>query len=253
MSQPGITRGLIGFVIGVIGGIIAIAVLRLVLGLMGALGPTFDVLPGSGALLFFGGFGGLFGWLWGLGSFSKYSTEHNGMELALEDKTPSPLERLREVVAKATPSIVAMTKPLIQPLGLALGVCVAVVVVIMGASLILNLLGSPMIMVTTENPTASAVTPSGSINLGGLIINKTVFFIILAVIVLGITGGLAILLAVTVNGVSQQVDEVKKLPADVEPPDSPLVRFTNWVFRLIEFFLKWVDDILEGAKHSVER
>jgi len=73
------------------------------------------------------------------------------------------------------------------------------------------------------------------------------------VIVLGITGGLAILLALTVNGVSQQVDEVKKLPAGVEPPDSPLVRFTNWVFRLIEFFLKWVDDILEGAKHSVER
>src|SRR5258706_10868633 len=105
MSQPGITRGLIGFVIGVIGGIIAIAVLRLVLGLMGALCPTFDVLPGSGGLFFFGGFGGLFGWLWGLGSFCKYSHEHNGIGLALQDKKPNPFERLREVVSKATPRI----------------------------------------------------------------------------------------------------------------------------------------------------
>src|SRR5258706_8030964 len=159
MSQPGIMRGLIGFVIGVIGGIIAIAVLRLVLGLMGALGPTFDVLPGSGALLFFGGFGGLFGWLWGLGSFSKYSTEHNGMELALEDKTPSPLERLRELTAKATPSIVAMTKPLIQPLGLALGVCVPVAALIMVAGLIPHLLGGRVFLATTENPPRPPWTP----------------------------------------------------------------------------------------------
>jgi hypothetical protein len=108
-------------------------------------------------------------------------------------------------------------------------------------------------MVTTENKTASTVTPEGFLNLGGFIINKTVFFIILSVVVLGILGGLAIVLALLVNGLSQQVEEVKQLPAGTEPPDSPLVRFTHWMFRLIEFFLKWVDDILEGTKQSVER
>jgi len=253
MAHPGITRGLIGFVLGTIGGIVAIAVLRLLLGLGGLLGPTFDLLPGSGANLFFAGFGGLFGWLWGLGSFSKYSTEHNGMELALADTTPSPLEKLREVAATAGPNVVAMAKPLIQPLGFALGICVAVLVVIMGAGLVLNALGSPMIMVTTENPTASVVTPLGSINLGGFIINKTVFFVILAVVVLAILGGMAVLMALAVNGLSQQVEEVKKLPAGTPPPDSPLVRFTNWAFRLIEFFLKWQNDFLEGVKRSITR
>lgn len=253
MSQPGITRGLVGFLIGAIGLVVVLAILRIILGQMGMLGANVDLLPSSGSVIFFAGFGGLFGWLWGVGSFSKYSTEHHGMELALEDKTPSPIARLSEAARNATPGIMANVKPMIQPLIQAIGICVVVLLVIMGGSWLLNLLGSESIRVTTESPTASTVTPAGMLNLGGFFINKTVFFVILAVIVLGILGGMAIVMALLVNGLSDQVEVAKKLPNGAEPPDSPLVRLTNWSFRLIEFFLKWVDDILEGAKHSVER
>jgi hypothetical protein len=230
--RPGAGRGIVGLIIGMIIGVALIAVIRFVMGL--------DYSSGPG--VFFAGFGGLFGWLWGVGIFSPYSHEHGGFEHPHEQAEPTPMEKLMHHVREAMPGIRENVRPWIQPLMVALGISALVLALIM----LIGFLPSPVQRVTTEQAAASTVTPAGAINLFGLVINKTIFFIILAVVILGIIGGTAILLALVMNVLSQQVQVAKKSPPEPAQTEPKL-------FQLIDFFLTWVDDILEGTKHSVLR
>jgi hypothetical protein len=239
MLRPGVQRGFLGFIAGIILGALLITVVRLVMGLV----------PQSGPSVLFGGFGGLFGWLWGVGSFNPHSHEHYGIEHAIEAHEPTSLEKLLHAARAATPGIQEQVKPLIRPMLFALGLCVGVVVLFMVLGLLTTALGVPIARVQTETASASPMTAAGSITLpigDGLQVNKTVFFVILSVIVLAILGGMAIGLALLMNALSGQVDKAKATPdspLETEPP----------AFRLIDFFLSWVNDILEGAKDSISR
>jgi len=241
MLRPGFGRGLIGFVIGTIIGVALISIIRAVMGLA----------PASGPAVFFGGFGGLFGWLWGVGTFNPHSHEHGGMEHIHEDEKPGPVQVLIHRMRESAPGIRENVKPLIRPLVVVLGFSAVVLVVIMIISMALgaaaNATSKPIVRVQTETPLASAVTPAGDIILGDTLhVNKTVFFLILSAVILGILAGTALIMALLMNALSHNVQEAKASPDNPPKTEPPL-------FRLIDFFVSWINDILEGTKHSVQR
>ncbi|MEP7288246.1 MAG: hypothetical protein ABI947_21045 [Chloroflexota bacterium] len=243
MFRPGFTRGILGLILGMVGGVVALAVLRLILGLIGQIGASEPLIPSSGTALLCAGFAGGFGWLWGVGSFNPHSHEHHGLEHALEHPEPSPFELLMARVRKATPGIVSSVRPLIQPLLVALGIAAVVLVVIMAFGIF-----APIHRVTTEVDSASAVTAAGTVMLpfSDTPVNKTVVFIGLTVIILGILGGLSIVIALAMNALGNEVQVVKKTPDEPLATEPPL-------FRLIDFFVSWVKEILDGTKRSVIR
>jgi len=254
LRRPGFARAVVGLIIGLILGVALITLIR-------ALVFSYDFASGPAVL--FGGFGGLFGWLWGVGSFNPYSHEHHGIEHAIEHPEPTAIDHALEAVRKEVPVVAENTKPFLQPLLLALGVCVAVVLVFMA----LGMIPTPLQRVTTENAAASAVTPEGLLNLFGtaspakcvgagaqslppgscgLVINKTLFFLIVAVVLLVMLAILAIVLGLLMGALGNQVETVKKLP-DQPPVEEPQL------FRLIDFFISWVNDLFEGLRQSVSR
>jgi hypothetical protein len=237
MLRPGFTRGVIGFFIGLGIGIALISIIRLFMGLPFSTGPS----------AFFGGFGGLFGWLWGVGTFSPLSHEHNGFEHAAEHAEPGAVQKTMQRVRASMPGIMANVKPLVRPLLYALGITVIVLVAIMAISMVLGTIDKPIARIQTEKPLASPGTPNGDIVFGETVhVNKTVFFLILSAIILGMLGGLAVVIALIMNAVSRNVEEAKASPDNPPQTEPPL-------FRLIDFFVTWVHDILEGTKRSVQR
>jgi hypothetical protein len=235
MGRPGFLRGIFGFILGAVIGAAIITLIRALMGL-----PYF-----SGSTAIFSGFGGLFGWLWGVGSFNPLSHEHNGFAHAHYEKKPSRAAIVMRSAAKATPGIVRQILPLVRPLVVALIVCAITVALFMAVGIVMQN------RVQTDKPAASAVTTQGDIMLplGGpdsTPVNKTVFFIIASAISLGLLGGMSVGLALLFNALSKQVNEVKKEP-NSPPTEEPAL------FRLIDFFVTWINDILEGTKRSVTR
>lgn len=254
LRRPGFARAVVGLIIGLILGVALITLIRVL-----AFGYDFA----SGPAAVFGGFGGLFGWLWGVGSFNPYSHEHHGIEHAIEHPEPTAIDHALEAVRKEVPVVAENTKPFIQPLALALGICVAVVIIFM----VLGMVPTPLQRVTTENAPASAVTPGGLLNLFGsanparcvgagaaslpagscgLVINKTLFFVIVAVVLLVTLAILALVTGLLMGALGNQVEKAKKSP-DAPPVEEPPM------FRLIDFFISWVNDLFEGLRQSVSR
>src|SRR5436190_17791610 len=119
MFQPGVPRGILGLITGMIIGAAIISLIRLVMG------EPFS----SGSTVFFAAFGGLIGWLWGIGSFHKYSHDHHGIEHAIAEDAPNSLSVTASRVRKAMPGIMANIRPLIQPLLIASAIAIAIVAV----------------------------------------------------------------------------------------------------------------------------
>ncbi len=221
--MPGFSRGVIGVAL--------ISVIRLLMGLPFA----------GGSAAFFGGFGGLFGWLWGVGTFNAASHEHAGMEHLYEHPAPGAATKLRERVNERIPALRATVNPLLSPLGIAIGVVVVIVGLFMVAGFVLPHREQTYIA------EASATTVAGQINLPfDIKVNKTVFFLITVVAALGTLAVLAIIIALLMNALSKQVQEVKAAPNE-PPKEEPLL------FRLIDFFVTWVGDILAWTRRSVQR
>jgi flagellar basal body-associated protein FliL len=232
MTRPGLSRGLFGFFLGLVLGIALISIIRLVMGL--------DYSASSA--IFFGGFGCLFGWLWGVGSFAPQSHDHHGIDHLRENPPPDPLVGVIKTARKATPGLIESVKPLIRPMLVAFGVAIVVLVIFM-------LLGGSGLFtrVQTENPAAAATNLTGSVPISpDTQMSKLGIFAIVVVVVLGLLGGLAVVLALGMNKLSAQVQEAKKMPAD-PPKEEPLL------FRLIDFFVSWVGDILDSTRRSVQR
>ncbi len=234
--RPGFFRGVLGFILGLIVGAALITLIRAVMGM--------DYF--SGATAIFAGFGALFGWLWGVGTFNPKSHEHGGLQHSeYENTRPNRAMVAVRGAVRATPGIVRAVLPLVRPLIVALIVCAITVALFMAVGMAMQT------RVQTDKPEASAVTPQGSIILpvggpDGTPVNKTVFFVVLAAVILGMLGGLSIVLALVVNKLSGDVNAAKKAPNN-PPQKEPAL------FRLIDFFVSWLNDLLEGAKHSVTR
>jgi hypothetical protein len=232
MTRPGLRRGLFGFFLGLVLGIALISVIRFLMGLEYS----------AGSAVFFGGFGCLFGWLWGIGSFASQSHDHHGIDHLRENPPPDPVVTALTKARTATPEVVESLKPLIRPMLVAFGVALLVLVIFMVVGSIPG-----FNKVQTENPAASAVNLTGSVPISDTTqMSKLGIFAIIVVVVLGLMGGLAVVLALGMNKLSAQVQEAKKAPAD-PPKTEPLL------FRLIDFFVSWVGDILEGTRRSVQR
>ncbi|GEM_PF-6870786 len=242
--RPGFLRAVLGFVGGFLALPALIGLLRLLLTAVGFVDPNLPV--STGTVLTFGGFGGLFGWLWGVGTFNPYSHEHNGMEHLREMKSePTALARLIHRGIRGTPGFIRWLAPFIRPLLVALVVSAVVVAIFM----VLGMIPSPLTRVQTDTPTASAVTPAGSIILpigDGLVVNKTVFFVIIAGAVLITIAIFAVVLALIMNALAPRVVEAKQSPP--EPPKTEPA-----LFRLIDFYVSWIGDILEGTRRSISR
>jgi hypothetical protein len=234
MSRPGFLRGIFGFIIGTGIGAALIILIRLVMGLdTGSTGP----------IVIFAGFGGLIGWLWGVGSFNPLSHEHNGFAHAHYEKKPNRAMVVMSGAAKRAPDLIRQVLPMVRPLIVALVICAITVAAFMALSMLLTN------RIQTDKVEASAVSPMGQIVFGGeegVKVNKTVFFLILAAVILGTLGAMSVGLALLFNALNKQVNEVKKEP-NSPPQNEPAL------FRLIDFFVTWVNDILEGTKNSVTR
>jgi len=117
--------------------------------------------------------------------------------------------------------------------------------------MLLGVANTPLTKVQTENPAANATSLQGNINLpfndaqgNPMTVNKTVFFFGLVVVILGILGGFALVLTLLMNALGGQVQKAKKSPD--EPPKEE-----NGLFRLIDFFVTWIRDILSGTEQSI--
>jgi len=212
----------------------------------------------SGSAVFFAAFGGLIGWLWGIGSFHKYSHDHHGIEHAITENAPNPLSVTAGRVRQAVPGIMANIRPLIQPLLIASGIAIAIVVLFLITGIILgheqtnskvdaSKANTNTAKVINQRKLADPTALDGVVVFGETVpINKTVFFVIIVIVVMGLMGGLALGLALLMNSLSRQVEVAKKAPANPAKTEPT-------VFRLIDFFVSWIGDILEGTKHSMNR
>ena len=243
--RPGFIRAVLGFIAGFFALPALIGIFRLLLAGIGLIDPT--VPSSSGTAFMLAGFGGLTGWLWGVGTFNSYSHEHNGMEhLRQVDAKPPVLARVLRAGVRGTPGFIRWLIPFLRPMLIALVVCVVAV----GIFMVLGMIPSPFTRVQTDTPIASAVTPAGSIILpigaDGLAVNKTVFFVIIAGGALVSMVVLAVILALIFGALSNNVDKAKKSapePLKTEPP----------LLRLIDFYVSWVGDILEGTRRTISR
>ena len=231
--RPGLLRALVSLPLGLVTGALVYAALRSIVG-----EPFSNVTAGT--TLIFAGFGGAAAWMAGIGSFSSYSHEHDGFAHA--PTGISPLMAAGKAAVKRVPDIIRYVIPLVQPLLLALGVVVVVLVIFVILGTI-----APIHAVQTNTASASAVTPAGDINLpGDIAMNKTVFFIGVVVFVLGNIAVLGLLLSWIMSLVNREVTDAKKAPNAPLKSEPPL-------FRLVDFFVTWVNDIIDGARHSVMR
>jgi hypothetical protein len=245
MLRPGFLRGVVGFVVGTILLAVLYEIIRLVLGVELPYPKLTDLRP----WVFFAGFGGLFGWLWGVGTFSPYSHEHAGFEHHAHDQEEGRMSALMKRGLHAAPDVIRIIIPLIRPLLIALTLCLVITFVFVLAAALLGSTSVPVVKVQTEKALASVTTTAGDILLfgpTGPAINKTVFFAIVVLLVLGIMGGLAVLIALIMGRLSHEVLVAKQEPPSPPQEEPPL-------FRLIDFFVTWINDILEGTKHTVER
>ncbi|HVO41175.1 MAG TPA: hypothetical protein VMT34_01070, partial [Aggregatilineales bacterium] len=142
-------------------------------------------------------------------------------------------------------TVVPLIRPMIGILGFS-AIVLVVVMVLFSNSLV-------PVAVQTRVPDASVVTPAGSINLPfngadghPIVVSKTIFFVGLVLIVLVTLGIMGLLLALLMNWLSAEVKVAKTMP-DSPPQHEPLL------FRLIDFFLGWVGDMLETTRKSVLR
>jgi hypothetical protein len=245
MLRPGFLRGVVGFIVGTILLAVLYEIVRAVFAVDLPYPQSVDLRP----WVFFAGFGGLFGWLWGVGTFSPYSHEHAGFEHHAHDEQPGRMATLMTRGVKATPGFVRIIIPWIRPLLIALTLCVVVVFVFLLIAALLGSTSAPIVKVQTDKPLASATTIYGDILLfgpDGPAINKTVFFAIIVLLVLGIMGGLAVVIALIMGRLGHEVQVAKQSPPEPPQEEPPL-------FRLIDFFVTWINDILESTKRTVER
>jgi hypothetical protein len=241
MGRPGFPRAVFGLITGLIVGPVVLAVIRFSLSIVGMVNIDQGLLPSTGANLFFAGFGGMFGWLWGIGSFNPYSHDHGGIPVNVNGK-PGLMQIALHKGREAMPGIMQLVRPLIRPLLIALTICLAV-------TLILLVVGTPLGRGQVLDPNASATTIAGGVTLpigAGLVVSKLVFFLIIVVLVLGALATMAIVLALVYNSVNREVNEAKVAPNNPAKTE-PLL------FRLIDFFVTWVQEILDGTKRSVIR
>ncbi len=236
--------------IGSIGGAILFVVVYYVAAFLLAGGAQAPEKTPMGPTVFFAAFGLLFGWLWGVGSFSPYSHEHAGFEHHRDEKPGLMAIAVRKGV-KTTPDLIRLVRPLIRPLMVAIGISAIILLVLLLATTVLGSRRGSPVLVQTDKPEASVTTTAGDIILpfggpDGTPVNKTVFFGIIVLLVLGMLAVTAIVLALIMNTLSREVVEAKQAPPEPPQKEPPL-------FRLINFFVTWIDDILEGTKRTISR
>ncbi|MCC7447640.1 MAG: hypothetical protein IT324_09500 [Anaerolineae bacterium] len=248
MLRPGFGRAVVGFIIGAIIAFILYGIIRVLLGMsLTAPADTTEAAKFTGSIVVIMVLGGFAGWLWGVGSFSSASHEHDGFEhqRAHAADKPSRAVTVGRAAIRNAPNVIRSILPLIRPLLIALAMCVFVVLIFMILGM-LPLFNKPQ----TYMAQGSAVTPAGSIYLPigaeGTPVSKTVFFAILVFLILGALGTLAVVIALLMNVLSNQVNAAKKAPNE-PPTEQPAL------FRLIDFVASWVNDMMEGMRHWVTR
>jgi hypothetical protein len=199
--------------------------------------PPPGIGPNSGATLMFAGLGMAFGFVWGVGATSPGASSHEGpayyAELSAQAQ-PNRLKELREMALKLGPQAVAILLPLVRPLLITLGV---VTLVILALVFVATNPIVPVSRVQTNDAAASAVTMTG---------DKLLLFVVITVVVLGAVATLAVLLALGVNLLNRQVNAAKK------EPKAPVEKLPD-TFRLLDFAVSWLADILGGLRRLLSR
>lgn len=242
MGHPGFPRAVFGLFAGLIAGPVVLALIRFSLSLIGMVNIDQGLLPGTGATLLFAGFGGMFGWLWGIGSFNPYSHDHGGIPVNVNGK-PGLMQIALQRGRQAAPGIMQLVRPLIRPL------LVALVISLLVTAFFIVIGSTPLGRGQVLDPNASATTIAGGVTLpigSGVVVSKTVFFLIIVLLVLGTLGAMAVVLALIFNAVNREVNAAKA------SPDNP-AKTEPLLFRLIDFFVTWVQEILDGTKRSILR
>ncbi len=211
------------------------------------------------------GFALAFGAIWGMGGFnSDYQTVETVHAAAEHPHAPGePLvggfdaaELGQHTITFLRERILPIVRPLLRYMVLAFGFALLgiaiVLIVILGASIF----GAAHTQ--TNDTSASAVTPAGylvGVTIGNQPVSKVAFFALIAVLLLGGIGTIAIGLALLVNALSAQVQIAKKAPdepLDFSPTSThhgPLTRAGQFMTRLAHFFTDWAADITRSVIH----
>lgn len=204
----------------------------------------FPMPLGPGALpsaaLLFGGFGMAFGFLWGIGFASPGASAHEGPGYyaqleALDRPRIQPVRQVMAVVRTRGPEVRDLIAPLIRPLITALVVAGALV----GA--VLFVAANPIV------PVSVAQTRDSAANAAAVTGEKFILFVVIAAVILGAVVTLAFLLALGINALNRQINEAKKVAPEPVAPQ----QFR--AFRVADFFITWVNDVLTVFRRSGTR
>lgn len=191
--------------------------------------------PNNGATLVFGALGATLGLLWGIGAISPGASAHEGPAYyAAQKPLPEPGRQLPALARKYIPILVQTFQPFIRPIGIAIGVALVLTVafVLIGTSPI-----TPLRRPQTSAAAADALAVTG---------DKFIAFVVVALVIIGAVVGMAVGLALLIRTINSQVTKAKAAPAEPLKQQPPL-------FRLLNFFLSWLADILGGLGGSVQR
>jgi hypothetical protein len=196
--------------------------------------------PVQGATLIFAGFAAAFGYLWGIGALSPGASAHEGPTYlaaveAAEKPKARPVLAARQFVIKNLPGVVRFSKPLLQPMGIAVAVIGALT---FGTFFIIN---NPIVRVSrnqTFQDAANASVVTGE---------KFITYVVFIAVILGGVVSLAIVLSLLVsyaNGYVNKAKADKATPLDVKEA---------WYTRWANFGISWVQDILAGIRQDLSR
>jgi hypothetical protein len=253
---PGLPRALLG----------ALTVLSLVAAVLMLFRWTVGYEPfNGGATAMICAFPVAFAVVWGMGGFNpKYMTIEAVHAAAHEPHTDQPPLRGAFDGIQLNVNLVNFVRnrivPVLRPLFGYMLVILAVVTLIIIALLIVGNFAPKRVQ--TENTAAAATTINGTLDgveIFGRPVSKFVFFIVVAFLIMGALGTLALLITLTVNALSAGVSEAKKAPK--KPLDltrsagkpGPFGGVVQFVTRLMQFLKEWIADIAGGFTGSASR
>ncbi len=190
----------------------------------------------SGATGVFMAFGMAFGMVWGIGGLSKGASAHEGPTYIAKLNAPparKPVREARELATKLIPQALALFVPMIRPILTVVGVGVLLV----GA--LLFVASNPIVPVAKQQTYQVAAATNAVTG------DKLLLFVVVAVVILGAVVSLAVGLLLLINFLNQQVNKAK------EDKPEPVATEKIKAFNIVNFFITWIGDIMNGLRRSM--
>ncbi|MFN8419786.1 MAG: hypothetical protein U0528_11190 [Anaerolineae bacterium] len=238
--RPGILRGIISLIIGgvVTGGIYFL--------LRALTGNPLDWTNAGGATLMFAEVGAAFGWLIGVGGFSRGAASHEGplvahLEMEQLPKPPGIVAVTRRNVVNfvkwAAPQIIPNLRSILVAVG---------VITLIGAG-VWFVASNPIVRISGRQ------TFDANADAGVITGDKFLIFVIVGGVIIGGVVTTAVVLALIFTSLNRQVEVAKKMKVSHLPEESIFYKFGRHLEKLKDFAASWLNDIVQSFNKSVIR